>query len=454
MSFKGVLIHNMRTKFIHQNLVPLLITVFLIWGHFSHAAAMSLHLVDADVRYVLTTLAATNNINIVIDDNVTGTVSVNLDDISPIAAMKIIGRIKGLAIEEDDNVFFISDKKNIHYNYGKLHIFKIQYYDPAILADAVRISFNMRPTKENTSANDTEIVLVDKENNSLLFYGTDSEAERVADFIKRFDVPSKQVMLEAKVIAIQKDASEKLGIEWNWSQLPQYPDYENSYETVKRIVQNDDGNYVSVSENIPSTKINRKTSEFDSTPGIIQFGRGPAGIPFEFYYGATLNALITDGKASILAKPNIMTLNNHEAVIRIGGSVPIPKTSTTDSTTTTAYEYHDTGIILRYTPTINDNGDITATVHTEVSSPLYVADLKAYRFQTRSADTVIRLKDGETMIIGGLIGSEESNSMSKIPFLGDIPILGNFFRSVKKSKTDSEIIIFLTAHIKNFTASF
>lgn len=111
MSFKGVLIHNMRTKFIHQNLVPLLITVFLIWGHFSHAAAMSLHLVDADVRYVLTTLAATNNINIVIDDNVTGTVSVNLDDISPIAAMKIIGRIKGLAIEEDDNVFFISDKK-------------------------------------------------------------------------------------------------------------------------------------------------------------------------------------------------------------------------------------------------------------------------------------------------------------------------------------------------------
>ena len=62
---------------------------------------MSLHLVDADVRYVLTALAATNNINIVIDDNVTGTVSVNLDDISPIAAMKIIGRIKGLAIEED-----------------------------------------------------------------------------------------------------------------------------------------------------------------------------------------------------------------------------------------------------------------------------------------------------------------------------------------------------------------
>lgn len=146
-----------------------------------------------------------------------------------------------------------------------------------------------------------------------------------------------------------------------------------------------------------------------------------------------------------------MALNNHEAVIRIGGSVPVPKISVTDSTTTTAYEYHDTGIILRYTPTINDNGDIIATVHTEVSSPSYVADLKAYSFTTRSADTVVRPKDGETLVIGGLIGSEEAKSISKVPFFGDLPIIGNFFRSIKKSKSDSEIIIFLTGHIKDST---
>ncbi|MBQ3863502.1 MAG: hypothetical protein II790_05605, partial [Schwartzia sp.] len=77
----------------------------------------------------------------------------------------------------------------------------------------------------------------------------------------------------------------------------------------------------------------------------------------------------------------------------------------------------------------------------------YVESLKAYQFQKRSADTVVRLKDGETMVIGGLIGSEESKSLSKVPFLGDLPVLGAFFRSVRKSKSDSEIMIFLTAHV-------
>jgi putative secretin and tonB short domain protein len=114
---------------------------------------------------------------------------------------------------------------------------------------------------------------------------------------------------------------------------------------------------------------------------------------------------------------------------------------------TTSITYKPAGIILRYTPRIHENDEITATVHTEVSSPVYVDDLKAYKFQERSADTTVRLKDGETMVIGGLIGSEESRTFAKVPFLGDIPVLGAFFKSVRHTKTDSEIMIFLTAHI-------
>lgn len=409
--------------------------------------AMTLHLDAADLRYVLTAIASEGNINLVLDDDVSGSVSVNLDDVSASDAIKIISKSRGLSVAEEDNVLFIGERKNIRHNYGKMHIFKVQYCDLMTLANAVRISFNLPVATEKTANITDDTVLIDKENNSLLFYGTEGEAKKISSFIKSFDVPSKQVMLEAKVIALQKDASKKLGIEWKWSPLPQYPEYEKDYESRRRAVQNPNGSYSTVSESIPDIKITRKANGFDGTPGIIQFGKGPDGIPFEFYYEATLNALITDGKANVLAKPNIMTLNNKEAVIRIGGSVPIPKLSVTDSTSTTSYEYHDTGIILRYTPVINDNGEITATVHTEVSSPMYIEEMKAYRFQTRSADTVVRLKNGETLVIGGLIGSEEAKSMSKIPFLGDLPILGNFFRSVKKSKSDSELVIFLTAKI-------
>ncbi|MBQ2410432.1 MAG: pilus assembly protein PilQ, partial [Selenomonadaceae bacterium] len=86
-------------------------------------------------------------------------------------------------------------------------------------------------------------------------------------------------------------------------------------------------------------------------------------------------------------------------------------------------------------------------IHTEVSSPQYVEEMNAYSFQKRSADTMVRLKDGETMVIGGLISSEEIKSMSKVPFLGDLPILGNLFKSVHSSVANSEIFIILKAKI-------
>ena len=115
----------------------------------------------------------------------------------------------------------------------------------------------------------------------------------------------------------------------------------------------------------------------------------------------------------------------------------------------TSIEYKDAGIILKYTPRVNADGSITATIHTEVSTPQYVSDLKAYRFNTRSADTTVTVRDGEPMVIGGLIGAEESKSLSKIPFLGDLPILGALFRNHKSGKSESELMIFLTAHVLN-----
>ena len=153
----------------------------------------------------------------------------------------------------------------------------------------------------------------------------------------------------------------------------------------------------------------------------------------------------------MLARPNITTVQGHEALINIGAEVPVPRVATSNNVTTTGIEYREAGIILRYTPRVTADGNIVARVHTEVSTPVYVEDLKAYRFQKRSADTTVRLKNGETMVIGGLIDSDESRSLSKIPFLGDLPVLGAFFRSVRTSRTETELMIFLTAHVLDET---
>ena len=104
---------------------------------------------------------------------------------------------------------------------------------------------------------------------------------------------------------------------------------------------------------------------------------------------------------------------------------------------------------MKYTPRVNVDGTITAVIHTEVSTPQYIEDLKAYRFNTRSADTTVTVRDGQPMVIGGLIGAEDAKSVSKIPFLGDLPILGALFRNHKKNKSESELMIFLTAHVIN-----
>ncbi len=435
------------------------------------AEPMSIHITDGDVRTVLSSAARLGGLNLILDDSVQGQLTLHLEAVEPIDALQLIAQAKGLSVDRMGNTMVITGQSANRTGFYKMHVFPVHHVAFEVIQAAANLSCgeegiilqtqNIREdrpvmngsidgpkalnTEEGLRENDR--ILVDRTTNSLLLYGTDAEAERMRNLLAVLDVPVKQVSLEAKVVAIHKDASKKLGIEWEWSKLPQSPSAETSYESVRRIVQNSDGTYHTVSEDVPRTTVERSGLNGEGVSGVVRFGRGPEGFPYEWYYAAKLQALITEGKANVLARPNITTLQGHEAVINIGGEVPVPTVSTTNATTTTSIVYRPAGIILRYTPRVNEDGFITAEVHTEVSSPLYVEELRAYRFQKRSADTMVRLRDGETMVIGGLIGSEESRSYSKVPLLGDLPILGAFFRSVRNTKTDSEIMIFLTAHV-------
>lgn len=420
------------------------------------AEPVSLHVADGNVSDVLSTVSYIGGINIVVDDSVSGTVSMNLDGVEPEEAVELIAAAKGLSVEQRGDVFVVSTMKSGNSALYRTYTYPINYADLGTVHDAVSMALRKTDWKDSSSSGESksgednrvnERVLVDSGTNTLILYGTAAENEAARRIVGALDQPIQQVSLEAKVVAISKEAAKKLGVEWEWSKIPQYPEYTRDYETRRFTVQNPDGSYRTVTESVPKETAERTWKNGESMPGIIRFGRGPGGHPFEFYYGAQIQALITDGKAKLLARPNITTLQGREAQINIGGEVPVPTVTSTSTSTTTGITYRDAGIILKCTPRVNPEGGITTKVHTEVSSPLYVESLKAYQFQKRSADTVVRLKDGETMVIGGLIGSEESKSLSKVPFLGDLPVLGAFFRSVRKSKSDSEIMIFLTAHV-------
>ncbi len=416
--------------------------------------AMSLNVQNGDIGELLRSVARMGNINLILDESVRGQISLKLENEEPAEIIQNVARARGLALTKEGSTWIVAARGNLDKGFAQVHVIPVQYAPLEDIRQAAAMYFagndngkalasateskkksNSKATgsdkatatsnQETAAIKPENRVLADVSTGSLLVYGTADDGEAIRQLVKKLDVPAQQISIETKVVSMSKENASKLGIQWDWTSLPQY----NS-------TSDDSGN------------ITRPTFSSSGTAGgIVSFGKGPEGRPYEWQYSATLEALVTNGKAEVLSRPNIVTLQGQEAIINIGGEVPVPKVSTTNSTVTTSIEYRPAGIILKCRPMVNKDGYITSRIHTEVSSPQYVEEMNAYSFQKRSADTTVRLKDGETMVIGGLISSEEIKSMSKVPFLGDIPILGNLFKSIHTSKNNSEIFIILKASV-------
>ncbi|HCB93052.1 MAG TPA: type II/III secretion system protein [Selenomonas sp.] len=165
-----------------------------------------------------------------------------------------------------------------------------------------------------------------------------------------------------------------------------------------------------------------------------------------------IQALVTSGKAKILSRPNITTMSGQKADIVVGGSIPYP----VKSDNTTSITWKDYGIILHIEPTVDKDNNITSKIETEVSAPDYTnavtIDGSTYPAMTkRTANAVINVPSGMMMAIGGLMNSQEQKSLTKIPFLGDIPILGELFKYRETVKDKRELMILIRPNIVNET---
>lgn len=258
---------------------------------------------------------------------------------------------------------------------------------------------------------------VDTITNAILFKGTKANGYRLQQAIKALDVATKQVTLEAKIIALNKEASKSLGVNWQWDKIPQNDSQQNNNSYDDENANNFGGNF--------------------------KFWRG-----YSFKFNATLNALFANGKAKLLATPSIITIPGKEASIFIGDHIPVQTEKHNSSGSYTTTEYLDAGIKLTYTPIVSSDGKmVTATVHTEVSTPTLVSEMKNYRITSRTADTNVRMLTGETLVIGGLINEEEQRSIQKVPLLSNIPLFGELFKNRSKRKAKTEVIMLLTPHI-------
>ncbi len=359
---------------------------------------VNMNVQQAEIRDVLTALSSLAEANIIADDSVTGKVTVQLANIPFETALDLITRTKGLAYRRYNDIIVVASAEKMAQHYSQLQIFPLRYAKAEELKTAL------------DGIVDSKYIKADTMTNALIFNGPRGEEDKVREALSRLDIPCKQISLEAQIVSIVKEDKKNLGINWEWDEIPS----------------------------------SSSDDDDDVKAGKIHFGPG-----YVFRYQATLSAMISSGKAKILASPRITTMPGKEAAIFIGDHIPVITEKTTDGSVTQSTEYVDAGIKLTYTPQVNENGDITAKVHTEVSTPILVTELKNYKITTRSAETYVRLKDGETLVIGGLINAEETNNLSKIPLLSNLPVLGHLFKDSSKSKVNTEVIIFLKPTIIN-----
>jgi type IV pilus assembly protein PilQ len=422
---------------------------------------------NAEVRDVLMSLASVGNVNLVVDDSVTGNITIQLHNVPFDDALEIVTQTKGLTYEQVGNVILVANagdsqstdgkpagKSNKHF--GSVHVVKLQHVKAEDIIDKVALLLNDSGDSSSStssssssstnssasssgsttqgsttttkispkdSASDAQSVKstvnagykrtkVDTISNSIVFLGSQRELEKVQALVNELDVFYPEVLLEAQIISIDKIGSEALGIDWVWSSAPQSPQ---------------------------STTVSTPQSQYG---GIVHFGNN-----YQFQYQATISALQKKGNVKILAKPKILAINGKSAFIQVGDSLPIATQNVTTTGTQTSYTYVNSGIILTYIPYINADNSITAQIQTEVSTPTWVADLKTYQFSKKIADTEVRMKDGETIVIAGLMNTQDTKSLAKVPFLSDLPFLGGLFKSKAETNEDHEVVIFITAHI-------
>lgn len=381
-----------------------ILAVLLYLPATSLASNITLNVRDGQIRDVLGSIATLSGKSIVADSSVQGTLTLDLKDVPFDTALRMVTAAKGLSYRLTGNVILVGSAAGLEKFNDTASVIKLNY------ARAEEI----KPTLAALIGTSSKIS-TDSVTNSIIFTGTPTDEACLRSTITALDVATQQVTLEAKIIAVNREDSKNLGISWNWDKIPQ-----NS---------NSDGN----------DDINSDDENFG---GVAHFGA-----EYEFRFNATLNALFANGKAKILATPRIITIPGREASIFIGDHIPVVTEKISNAVTTSSTDYVDAGIKLQYTPIVSSDGTITSIVHTEVSTPTLISEMKNYKITSRTADTTVRMRDGETLIIGGLINEEEQKRLQKVPFLSNIPLLGELFKNRTTTKTKTEVIMILTPHL-------
>ena len=365
---------------------------------------------------VLDILADRSGLNIVTSPEVQGTsISIRLSNTPFDEALNLVVRAAGMGYERVGNSILVGSPQRLATQTGlSSRVFDLQYAEATEIAEALDvISKDLRSVVSG---------------NQLVVRAPAAHLEEVERLIAQLDKKPEQVMFEARLLEINTDELQELGIDW--SQI-------TKYSTV-------------ITEGLPAPS---ESGELPEDLDYTRFDVSPDIYRQVLNFQVTLDLLITEGHGKILANSKITTMENKPAEIFIGTRTPViistlQSGSTGGTFQSVQLEYIDTGVKLNITPRIADDGSITV-----VTAP-NVSNIVAFRgadelpvTSERTADTTVRVKDGQTFYLGGLLLEAERETIMKVPLLGDIPLLGYLFRHYNTEYQHTDLVIEITPTI-------
>jgi len=400
---------------------------------------------DAEITNVLRILSYKSGVNIVAGSEVTGPVTIRLTDVPWEKALNIILRTYGYAYEREENVIRVTTTENLENEELVTEVFSLNY------ANAVNV-----PTAIEEMLGGRGSIKYDERANLVIVTDIPTNVYKIRQVIKRLDTKTQQVNIEAKIIETTLDKDDKLGINWT-TQVTASGATRPITAPFNR--KRGGGNWYPQGDGASSA--GDDTGAFPTTAGTAF----PMALPSNFSFGtlnfssfqAVLQVLKSRTNTKILSNPRITTLNNKEAKITVATTYNIPtyeRNESTGSYEITGYDEKELGVVLSVTPQINPEGYIVVQIDPEVSAfstwdtfTTSGGTIQAPRFTTRKASTQVMVRDGETIVIGGLIKEIESDTVVKIPILGDIPLLGLLFKKKEKTVDTTDLLFFITVNI-------
>ncbi|MEI8235300.1 MAG: hypothetical protein WCH57_11545 [Verrucomicrobiota bacterium] len=402
-----------------------------------------------EVTTVLRLLARQAGINIMVSDQITGAINMRVENLTPLEAIRVIVEAKGLDISQSNNVYFVktaAEKAKEPTEAGN-YTFSYAHAEVALPLVATQIQCGVPPQ-------------IDARTNTVFYRDYKSNMANLALFFESIDRPTQQVMIEARLVEVTANPKQSYGINWggvlgNASNGKTVGFAGSGMQIANGMEQVSNGNTRTLTAGDSTT-----LSDFLLSGNRGSFGSSLGGqfailsIP---QMSATLRLLNEDSDAEFLANPRVVTANNLKANIKIIRSQPVPKlkfNEQTASSTFDSFEDKTYGNTLEVTPTINKDSFVTMLVKPEISN--WVSDatftisnttVTSPIIDTRSLESNVLIKSGDTLAIGGLLQDEDKKQRSKVPVLGDIPILGYVFQDRLNSRTKRNLLVFITPTI-------